>query len=276
MLKARVIPTMLWRDLGLVKGVGFDSWRRTGSVLPTIKVYNNRDVDELILVDITASIEGRGPDAEAVRDYSSHCFVPLTVGGGITSLDQIAALLRAGADKISVNSGAFEDIHLIRSAAHRFGAQCVVASIDVRRSDDGTTSVWSHSASRETGRDPVDWARMVADSGAGEILLTSIDRDGTMLGYDLALIESVTSAVDIPVIAAGGAGNYQHMVEAIRDAGASAVAAASIFHFTEQTPRGAKEALDAAGIPIRRTFSGPPTAPMSVPPSQAGAPVSRL
>lgn len=251
MLKVRVIPTLLWKNLGLVKGKRFDSWRRVGSVLPAIKVYNMRDVDELILVDITANGENRPPDDVSVADYSSHCFVPLTVGGGIRTLDDIARLLRAGADKIALNTSAFDTPELVDAAALRFGAQCVVASIDVRLRSDGTRVCASHSGTRDTGRSPLEWARELAERGAGEILLTSIDRDGTMEGYDLELIAEVSSAVGIPVIASGGAGNYQHMVDAVIEGGASAVAAASIFHYTEQTPAKAKEFMAQSGIPVR-------------------------
>ncbi|WP_271008559.1 imidazole glycerol phosphate synthase subunit HisF [Paucibacter sp. B51] len=254
MLKVRVIPTLLWKDFGLVKGVGFNSWRRTGSVLPAIKVYNSRDVDELILVDITASALGASPDHDSVGDFSQACTVPLTVGGGIGDLEQITRLLHAGADKIALNSAAYATPGLVDLAADRFGAQCVVASIDVKDMPDGRQSCFSHAGTRDTGRDPVEWARELADRGAGEILLTSIDRDGTMRGYDLALIERIASSVAIPVIASGGAGNYGHMVDAVIRAGASAVAAASIFHFTEQTPAGAKHALHEAGLPVRQNF----------------------
>jgi cyclase len=253
-LKVRVIPTLLWKDFGLVKGVGFDSWRRTGSVLPAIKVYNAREVDELILVDITASVEGTAPDHASVSDFADSCFVPLTVGGGIREMGQIVQLLHAGADKISVNSEAFQNPQLVEDAARRFGSQCVVASIDVRRREDGRMTCLSHSGTRDTGRDPVDWAREMANRGAGEILLTSVDRDGTMSGYDLDLIAQVVRVVGVPVIASGGAGSYDHLVSAVTEAGASAVAAASIFHFTEQTPAGAKAALEAAGVPVRRNY----------------------
>ena len=252
MLKVRVIPTLLWKGFGLVKGVGFDSWRRVGTVLPAVKVYNARDVDELMLMDITATGENREPDSESVGDFADACFVPLTVGGGIRDLDQIARLLRAGADKISLNTAAFERPGLVNDAAMRFGAQCVVASIDVRQLQDGKYVVFTHCGTHTTDRDPVSWAREMEDRGAGEILLTSIERDGTMQGYDLRLVELIAAAVGIPVIASGGAGTYHHLVEAVRDAGASAVAAASMFHFTEQTPGGAKEALHAAGVPVRR------------------------
>ena len=255
MLKVRVIPTLLWKDVGLVKGVGFDSWRRVGPVLPAIKVYDAREVDELILVDITASMEGRSPDHESVSDLADECFVPLTVGGGIRTLPEIVSLLQAGADKVSLNSSLFDEARLVDDAARRFGAQCVVASIDARRRENGYVCV-SHSGSRETSREPVAWARELVDRGAGEILLTSVDRDGTMLGYDLELVAQVAGAVHVPVIASGGAGSYQDMVAAVNEGGASAVAAASVFHFTEQTPAGAKAAMEAAGIPIRRSYTG--------------------
>ena len=253
MLKVRVIPTLLWKDFGLVKGVSFDSWRRVGPVLPAIKVYNSREVDELILVDIMASRKGHSPDQDSLNDFADECFVPLTVGGGITSLSQIVSLLHSGADKISLNSALFDNPNLVNEAAYQFGVQCIVASIDVHRLDDRFICL-SHSGTRISQCEPVAWAKELADRGAGEILLTSIDRDGTMQGYDLQLIEMVASAINIPVIASGGAGNYQHMIDAVKQAGASAVAAASIFHFTEQTPSGAKSAMSAAGIPVRQSL----------------------
>ncbi len=256
MLKVRIIPTLLWKNVGLVKGVGFNSWRRVGPVLPAVKVYNSRDVDELILVDITASQENNLPDIDSIADFSVECSVPFTVGGGITELSQILALLHAGADKISINSSAYTNPNLIETAAKRFGAQCIVASVDVKKLEDGTYACLSHSGTVMTNKKPVEWAKELADLGAGEILLTSVDRDGTMLGYDLGLIEKVSSNVDIPVIASGGAGSYQHMIEAVKQAGASAVAAASIFHFTELTPAGAKAALQEAGIPVRKNYIG--------------------
>jgi cyclase len=254
MLKVRVIPTLLWKGIGLVKGVGFDSWRRVGPVLPALKVYNARDVDELVLVDIVASQSGDAPDHDAVGDLADECSVPLTVGGGITSVAQIAALLRAGADKVAINSAAVTEPALVEQAAARFGAQCIVASIDAKLDDAGGYAVFTHSGTRATRLDAVAWAHELASRGAGEILLTSIERDGTMQGYDLELVERVAQAVDIPVIASGGAGSYEDMVRVVRDAGASAVAAASMFHFTEQTPAGAKAAMHAAGIPVRMNF----------------------
>jgi cyclase len=251
MLKARIIPTLLWKGPGLVKGVGFDSWRRVGTVLPAIKVYNTREVDELILVDITATGEAREPDYESVAEFSAECFVPLTVGGGIRTLEHITKLLQAGADKVSINSAAYENPALITEAANRFGAQCVVASMDVRKHAGGRRECFSQSGACPTGREPVAWARELARLGAGEILLTSIERDGTMQGYDLELVRSVAEAVAIPVIASGGAGNYEHMYQSLSEGRASAVAAASIFHYTQQTPLEAKRHLAAKGIAVR-------------------------
>ncbi|MFZ4559427.1 MAG: imidazole glycerol phosphate synthase subunit HisF [Saprospiraceae bacterium] len=254
MLKVRVIPTLLWKQFGLVKGTRFDSWRRVGPVLPAIKVYNQRDVDELVLVDITANTTGESPDWESIADFSQECFVPFAVGGGVTSIDHVQQLLRSGADKIVLNTAAYRSPSLVTDIARRYGAQCVVASIDVRRNPEGGWICFSHSGSCATGREVVTWAKELEDRGAGEILITSIDNDGMMEGYDLALIEAVSLAVKIPVIASGGAGNYQHLIEAVKQSGASAVAAASMFHFTEQTPAGAKEAMRQAGIPVRLNF----------------------
>lgn len=257
MLKVRVIPTLLWKQFGLVKGVGFDSWRRVGSVLPAIKVYNQREVDELVLVDIVAHQSNDELDFESIDEFGRECFVPLTVGGGIRRIDQVQRLLRAGADKVTVNTAAYSRPELITEIATRYGAQCVVVSIDARRN--GAEKVWqcfSHAGRQPTGRELCAWAREMEDRGAGEILVTSIERDGTLEGYDLEMVEAAVSAVKIPVIASGGAGNYQHMVEAVKRAGASAVAAASIFHFTEQTPAGAKAAMRSAGIPVRQNFTG--------------------
>jgi imidazole glycerol-phosphate synthase subunit HisF len=254
-LKVRVIPTLLWKQFGLVKGVGFDSWRRVGPVLPAVKVYNQREVDELILLDIVAHAGDAELDYESINEFGQDCFVPLTVGGGITRIEQVQRLLRAGADKVSVNTAAYERPGLITEIAQRHGTQCVVASIDVRSRPEGGWQCFSHAGQQATGRDAVAWAREAEARGAGEILLTSIERDGTMQGYDLGLIASIVQAVSIPVIASGGAGSYAHMVEAVTQAGATAVAAASMFHFTEQTPAGAKAALAAAGVPVRRAYS---------------------
>lgn len=252
MLKTRVIPTLLFKDTGLVKGMAFDSWRRTGSAMQAIRVYAMREVDELIFLDISATPNGRGPDLEQIDVLADECFMPLTVGGGVRSLTDIRNLLAAGADKVAINTGAIEDPLFIRKAADSFGSQCIVVSIDYRRrSRDGSFEVYSNCGQVPTGKHAADWAAEMASMGAGEILLTSIERDGTMQGYDIPLISNVCRLVDIPVIASGGAGNYDHMVEAVQVGGAAAVAAASIFHFTEQTPRGAKMRMRDAGIPVR-------------------------
>ena len=255
MLKIRIIPTLLWKDTGLVKGKGFDSWRRVGTVLPAIKVYNTRDVDELILVDIAATKSKKDPDYDEIQNLTAESFVPLTVGGGIHSIEQITRILRAGADKITLNSVAYENPNLVSEAVKKFGSQCVVVSIDAKNSTGHEFECYSHSGSQARGLSVVDHARHMQNLGAGEILLTSIERDGTMTGYDLALIKAVSRAVTIPVIASGGAGNYQHMLEAL-EAGASAVAAAAIFHFTEQTPIEARKFLADHGIPVRSSHRG--------------------
>ena len=254
MLKVRVIPTLLWKNFGLVKGVSFNSWRRVGPVLPAIKVYNTRDVDELVLVNIVATQQKSEPESESVQDFADECFVPFAVGGGITTLDQIQGLLRAGADKVIINTAAYTNPHLVEESAGRFGSQCIVASVDARYENDVGHFCYSHSGTVATKIRPSTWAKEMENRGAGEILITSIDRDGSMQGYDLDLIEQVTGIVNVPVIASGGAGNYEHMRQAIQDAGASAVAAASIFHYTEQTPAEAKAFLSKSGIPVRKTL----------------------
>jgi cyclase len=250
-LKARIMPTLLFKDVGLVKGVCFDSWRRVGSVMQAVKVYNMREVDELVFLDVTATLDGRTPDFETVDDVADECFMPLTVGGGVRTVEHVRRLLEVGADKVAINTAVVEEPDLIRRVAERFGAQCVVASIDVRRHVDGACEVYTRSGSKPTGRDPVELAREAEALGAGEILLTSIDRDGTMTGYDVPLTRRVSQAVSIPVIASGGAGSYEHMRSALVDGGAAAVAAASIYHYTQQTPLEAKRFLGEHGISVR-------------------------
>lgn len=251
MLKTRVIPTLLWKNHGLVKGVGFDSWRRVGTVLPSVKVYNLREVDEIAVLDITATLEEREPDYESIAEFSRESFVPMAVGGGIRNVEQIRKLLLVGADKVIINSAAYADPEFIRRAADRFGSQCVIASIDYRTGADGTARCMSACGSAETGREPVEWAKQLECLGAGEILLTSVERDGTMGGYDTAMVRKVSEAVGIPVIASGGAGSYEDAWRVIEEGGASAIAAASIFHFTELTPLGIKAHLAEKGIPVR-------------------------
>lgn len=250
MLKTRIIPTLLWKDTTLVKGVGFDSWRRVGTIIPSIKVYNTRQVDELIVLDITATAQGREPDYLSIKEFAGECFVPLTFGGGVKSLDSIKKLLRHGADKVSVNSAIYDNPGIIEKGVKKFGNQCIVASIDVKKEGDEYIC-FSHSGSINTQKKLVDIVQMVYDLGVGEILITSIEQDGTMEGYDIDLIRLVSERVNIPVIASGGAGNYNHMYQALLDGKADAVAAASIFHFTEQTPLEAKKYLQGRGIAVR-------------------------
>jgi cyclase len=251
MLKTRIIPTLLWKNLGLVKGIGFDSWRRVGTLLPAIRVYNTRQVDELILVDITATGESRKPDFETINEISGECYVPFTVGGGIRATDDIKQLLRAGADKVAINSAAFKNPEIISEGSQMFGAQCIVASIDAKKNSKGEYMCYSHSGSKNEHIEVSAWAKKLEELGAGEILITSIENDGTMKGYDIDLIKLVTKSVSIPVIASGGAGNYEDMYKAIERGKASAVAAASIFHYTEQTPMEAKYYLHEKGVPVR-------------------------
>lgn len=252
MIKKRVIPTLLYKNFTLVKGVRFDSWRRVADLLQAVNVYMVREVDELFFLDITATIQGRKPDMGLIDDFADACFMPLTVGGGVSSVEDVKDLLRAGADKVAINSAGVSKSGLIKDASRRFGSQCIVASIDFRKKQDGGYEVYTHSGTRSTGKDPVAFAREVEALGAGEILLTSIDRDGTMEGYDVALTGKVAEAVSIPVIASGGAGNFKHMFEALEYGKASAVAAASIFHFTQMTPLEAKLFLAENGVHVRK------------------------
>lgn len=220
MLAKRIIPTLLVRGRTLVKGERFDSWRSIGHAAQAARVHAMRGVDELCILDIAATKEGRGPDLDMVRELSAACFIPITVGGGVRSVEDVDALLRAGADKVCIGAAAARP--LIESASGRFGRQAIVVSLDVRG---------SAFMAQMAAQDFEDW-------GAGEILLQSVDRDGTLVGYDLDLIRSVSSAVNIPVIASGGCGSYAHMLEAFK-AGADACAAGAMFAFTDQTPKGA-------------------------------------
>ncbi|MGQ0612333.1 MAG: imidazole glycerol phosphate synthase subunit HisF [Planctomycetaceae bacterium] len=250
MLKVRVMPTLLYNGATLVKGVGFDSWRTVGSALQAIKVYALRQVDELIFLDITRTREGRPPDFELVDDLANECFMPLTVGGGVRSLEDVRRLLQVGADKVALNTAAVEVPGLVEEIAARFGSQCCVVSIDARRTDAGY-EVFTRCGRRATGLEPAELARRVEERGAGEVLVGSIERDGTLGGYDLELLRRVSRAVTIPVIASGGAGSGEDMARAVLEGGASAVAAASLFHFTHSTPLEVKRGMRDRGIPVR-------------------------
>ena len=249
--KIRVMPTLLYKDLGLVKGIGFDSWRRTGSAMQAVKVYNLREVDEVVFLDITATNDGRPPDFEVIDELADECFMPMAVGGGVRTVEDVRQLLMVGADKVVVNTAAVETPELISQIARRFGSQCVVVSIDTRQISPGKYEVYAHSGTAATGLDPVAQAKRAQELGAGEIIITPVELDGTMTGYDVELTRRVSDAVTIPVIASGGCGNYDHMVQVLREGKASAVAAASIFHFTEQTPLAAKRYLQDHGLRVR-------------------------
>ncbi|MES2706164.1 MAG: AglZ/HisF2 family acetamidino modification protein [Verrucomicrobiota bacterium] len=228
MLKPRVIPCLLLKDAALVKTIRFENPSYVGDPGNAIRIFNEKEVDELIFVDITAGIEGRGPAFDLIERLASECFMPLAYGGGITSVVQMRELFRRGVEKVSINSAAVATPELIREAAGEFGNQAIVISIDAARLPDGSYEVRTAGGRKSSGMDPRAWAETSAALGAGEILLTSIDRDGTLEGYDLDLIRQVSSAVDIPVIACGGAGKVAHLGEAVREGGASAVAMGSM------------------------------------------------
>jgi len=255
MLKSRVIPCLDVKDGRVVKGVNFVGLRDAGDPVESAIAYDKAGADELCFLDITASHENRGILLDVVRRTAEVCFMPLTVGGGVRTTDDIRRLLLAGADKASINSAAVSDRQFVRAAAEKFGSQCVVVAIDAKRvSAAGEPLRWeifTHGGRRATGIDAVEFAREVAELGAGEILLTSMDRDGAKIGFDLELTRSVADAVPIPVIASGGVGNLDHLVDGVLKGHASAVLAASIFHFGEFTIREAKTHMAAAGIAMR-------------------------
>jgi cyclase len=233
-----------------VKGRNFGNYRDTGNPLTAARIYDAQGADELIFLDITASAEGRAAILEIVREVAEQCFMPLCVGGGVRSVDDFRDLLESGADKVTVNTGAVERPELITEAASRFGDQCVVLSIDCRQGPAGY-EVFTYAGREATGRDPVEWAREAVALGAGEILITSIDREGTMTGYDLELTRRVVESVNVPVIAHGGCGALHHLVEAIEVAGADAVSCASMLHFTDQSVIKARAHMKTYGVDVR-------------------------
>jgi cyclase len=251
MLKVRVIPCLDVKDGRVVKGVNFVALRDAGDPVEQAAAYDAAGADELMFLDITASHEGRGAILDVVARTAEVCFMPVGVGGGVRGVADARALLRAGADKVSINTAAVEDPSLISRCADAFGAQAVVAAVDARARAGGGWEVFVYGGRKATGLDAVDYAAEAVRRGAGEILLTSMDRDGVRTGYDLGLLKAVTGAVGVPVIASGGAGRTDHLIEAVRDGGADAVLAASIFHFGEISIGAAKQAMDAAGLPVR-------------------------
>lgn len=252
MLATRIIPCLDVSNGRVVKGINFVDLVDAGDPVEQARVYNDAGADELCFLDITATHEGRDTIYDVVRRTAAECFMPLTVGGGVRSVEDFRTLLLAGADKVSVNSSAVSDPDLLARAASRFGRQCVVLAIDARRQENGMFEVFTHGGRTPTGIDAVKWAQDAAKRGAGEILLTSMDGDGTKDGYDLELTRAVADAVSIPVIASGGAGNADHMADAVLDGHASAVLAASIFHFGELTVDEVKSVMQDRGVAVRR------------------------
>ena len=251
MLKVRIIPCLDVKDGRVVKGVNFVNLVDAGDPVEQARVYDEAGADELTFLDITASSDNRDTILDIAASTAEKCFMPLTIGGGVRVTDDIRRLLLAGADKVSINTAAVKRPEFVAEAAEKFGAQCIVVAIDARRSGPGKWEVFTHGGREPTGIDAVEWAKRMAASGAGEILLTSMDRDGTKEGFDCELTRAIADSITIPVIASGGVGNLDHLVEGVREGHAAAVLAASIFHFGTYSIGEAKEHMAKAGIPVR-------------------------
>ncbi|KCV80944.1 imidazole glycerol phosphate synthase subunit HisF [Actibacterium atlanticum] len=251
MLKTRIIPCLDVADGRVVKGVNFVDLIDAGDPVEAAKAYDAAGADELCFLDIHATVENRGAMMDMVTRTAEQCFMPLTVGGGVRTVEDVRNLLLAGADKVSFNSAAVANPDVVAEASEHFGSQCIVVAIDAKTVSPGKWEIFTHGGRKPTGIDAVEFAKLVESKGAGEILLTSMDRDGTKAGFNLALTKAISDAVDIPVIASGGVGTLDHLVEGVTEGGASAVLAASIFHFGEYTIGEAKAHMHAAGIPVR-------------------------
>lgn len=256
MLTKRIIPCLDVTGGRVVKGTKFLNLRDAGDPVECAIAYNNQGADELVFLDITASSDNRRTMVDVVERTAEHCFMPLTVGGGIRTVEDVRAMLLAGADKVGMNTAAIKTPDLVAKSAAAFGSQCVVVAIDAKRNERGSWTVYTHGGRNATALDAIEWAMEVERLGAGEILLTSMDADGTKAGYDLALNARVSQAVAIPVIASGGAGKLEHMAEVLTEGKADAVLAASVFHFGEYTVSDVKEFLAGRGIPVRKTSQG--------------------
>jgi imidazole glycerol-phosphate synthase subunit HisF len=251
MLKVRVIPCLDVKGGRVVKGVNFVDLKDAGDPVEQARIYDAEGADELCFLDITASHENRDTLFDVVARTAEQCFMPLTVGGGVRTTDDIRKLLLAGADKVSINTAAVTNPDFVKQASEKFGSQCIVVALDAKQTKPGTFEIFTHGGRNATGIDAVAWAQRMTAFGAGEILLTSMDRDGTKVGYDLPLTRAVADAVSVPVIASGGVGTLDHMVAGVREGHATAVLAASIFHFGQYTIRQAKTHLSNAGLPVR-------------------------
>ena len=251
MLKNRIIPCLDVKNGRVVKGINFADLKDAGDPVEQASIYDKGGADEICFLDITASNENRNTIMDVVSKTAEKCFVPLTVGGGIRTTDNIRELLLAGADKVSINTAAVKDINFVKEASKKFGTQCMVVAVDAKKTSGGKWEIFTHGGRKNTGIDAIDFTKQAEENGAGEILLTSMDKDGTKTGYDLELLNKITSSISIPVIASGGAGKLEHLYEAINTGGASAVLAASIFHYGELTIKEAKEYLKSRNVPIR-------------------------
>jgi len=251
MLKNRIIPCLDVNNGRVVKGINFIDLKDAGDPVEQAEYYDKCGADEICFLDITATQENRNTIIDIVSRTADKCFIPLTVGGGVKSIQNIRDLLLAGADKVSINSAAVNNISFIKEASRKFGAQCIVVAVDAKKIAEGRWEIFTHGGRNKTGIDAIDFVLQAEENGAGEILLTSMDKDGTKSGYDVELLKNVTNKVSIPVIASGGVGNLEHLYDGIKKGGASAVLAASIFHYGEFTVQQAKEYLASKGVPVR-------------------------
>ena len=250
MLKNRIIPCLDVKNGRVVKGINFVDLKDAGDPVEQAKIYSDGGADEICFLDITASNENRDTIYEVVKDTSKKCFVPLTVGGGVKSVEDISKLLNCGADKVSINTAAVQNSDIVVQSSKKFGSQCIVVAIDAKKNGD-KWKVFTHGGRNNSGIDAIEFAQKMEDSGAGELLVTSMDRDGTQVGFDIELTSKISSKVNIPVIASGGVGNLDHLVDGIKLGNASAVLAASIFHYGKYSVKEAKEYLNSKGIPVR-------------------------
>ena len=250
MLKNRIIPCLDVKNGRVVKGINFVDLQDAGDPVEQAKIYSDGGADEICFLDITASNENRDTIYEVVKETSKKCFVPLTVGGGVRSVEDINKLLNCGADKVSINTAAVQDLNVVLESSKKFGSQCIVVAIDAKKNGD-KWDVYTHGGRNNSGLNALEFAKKMEDSGAGELLVTSMDRDGTQIGYDIELMKKISSMVNIPLIASGGVGNLDHMVEGIKEGNASAVLAASIFHYGKHSVIEAKKYLNSKGVPVR-------------------------